>query len=327
MLDVSRSNRQEPNRSKPIFILGITQRSGTNFLFDLLVQHPECGAPEPIWEDYFVSQIDLLDDYLHSVSGCWNPRWNVDDDGLNRLRRHIGSGIVAFLQEQSEKRQVVTKTPNVRNLQRFFDYFPNAYLLILVRDGRAVVESGIKSFDWHRDAAIHKWVDAARTIESYVASHSGDQPRGHFLVVRYEDLWLNLKEELTRILEFLGLPTDSYDFSSAANLPVRGSSTVRQNRSQGVNWKPVEKSSTFDPMSRFRHWGRSKHERFNWIAGKQLKAFGYDEKRFSSARTLWSTWNVMRDGGWVVVRTLGPIYLKWKRYLRGRPSSKKPRPV
>lgn len=317
------SINRHTNRSRPIFILGITQRSGTNFLFDLLLKHPACGAPAPIWEDFFTSQLDILDTYVRSVSGWWDKGWKVDDDSVLRIRRHLGAGIVNFLQEQTGGKRIVTKTPSVKNLQRFFDYFPNAHLLILVRDGRSVVESGIRSFNWHRDAAIHKWADAARTIESFDASQSAKPSRGECLVVRYEDLWLNMEAELDRILDFVDLPKDSYDFSAAAEMSVRGSSSIREQESQKIHWTPIAKTPSFDPMSRFSHWGRARHERFNWVAGKHLATFGYDQTRHPSAQSLWSFWNLLLDGGWLFVRTLGPTYLKWKRQVTARRSSAK----
>ena len=313
MTDHAPNVYQEAKPAAPIFILGILPRCGTNFLSDLLCEHPDCGAPAPIWEDFLVAHADLLDRYVSTVCGRWNPRWGADEAARSRLASHLGSGLVSFLAEHTETKRVVTKTPLVDNLSQFFKLFPDAYLLILVRDGRAVVESGVKTFGWYRDSAIHKWADAARTVLEFDAAHKGSAEEKRYRIVRYEDLWTHLEEELRAILKFLDLDVEAYDFRAATSLPVRGSSTLGQRGTDAVHWEPVEKTSEFDPMSRFRHWGRAKHERFRWVAGRYLEHFGYEEIRFARNHWLWSLWNVILDIGWVIVRTLGPIYLKWKR--------------
>jgi hypothetical protein len=136
------------------------------------------------------------------------------------------------------------------------------------------------------------------------------------MIVRYEDLWTDTKSEIGKILTFLELSNDRYDFDAALNLPIRGSSTVRKNRSSEVHWDPIEKPPTFDPMSRYRHWNVPKHERFNWVAGRQLEGFGYQQMRASKGRAFWCLWNIALDLWWVLARTFGPVYLKWKRSIR-----------
>ena len=64
------------HRPSPIFILGISQRSGTNFLFDLLCLHPDCGAPSIKWEDFLVDKSDLLVRYVSSVYSWLAPSGN-----------------------------------------------------------------------------------------------------------------------------------------------------------------------------------------------------------------------------------------------------------
>ena len=312
------SSGELPVHPKPIFILGILPRCGTNYLSDLLCRHPDCGSPAPIWEDFLVGHADLLARYVDTVHGRWDPRWGVEEGACDRLASHLGSGLVTFLAERTEATRVVTKTPRVDNLERFFTFLPDARLLILVRDGRAILESGVKTFGWYRDSALRKLAEAARTILDFDTANRDSPCRDKYRIVRYEDLWTNLENELHAILTFLDLDVSAYDFRAATQLPVRGSSTLPQRGSSAVHWEPVERTSEFDPMSRFRHWGRAKHERFNWVAGRYLEPFGYEETRFTSNRWLWSVWNVILDLRWLIVRTLGPIYLKWKRHRQSR---------
>lgn len=313
----SDASERESSHAHPIFILGILPRSGTNFLLDLLRAHPDCGPPVPIWEDFLLYHADLLVRYVDRVFSRWNPRWGVDETHRDRLLARLGSGLISFLTEQTESKRIVTKTPRVENLSHFFKLFPDAHLLILVRDGRALIESGIKTFNWHRESAIRKWTEAARTILDF--DETNRESALKYRIVRYEDLWGDLEPQLRRILDFLGLDSCVYDFEAATRLPVRGSSAIPEG-DDDVHWKPVAKAPDFDPTSRFRRWNRAKHERFNWVAGRYLKRFGYQETRHAGNRLLWSVWNLILDAGWQGVRTLGPIYvrLQHRRRARGR---------
>ena len=316
MIDEKAKSNSAGAANGPIFILGILPRCGTNFLSDLLCLHPDCGPPAPIWEDFLVGHIDLLDRYIATVGGRWDPDWGVEEAARGRLASNLGLGLLSFLSERSEAKRVVAKTPRVDNLERFFAFFPDARLLILVRDGRAILESGIKTFGWYRDSALHRLAEAARTILDFDAANRGSPWRDKYRIVRYEELWINLEHELREILTFLDLDTNCYDFEAARNLPIRGSSTVREADDAAMHWAPLEKTSEFDPMSRFRHWRRADHERFNWVTRGCLVPFGYEETRFGSNRLLWAAWNIILDLKWQLVRTLGPIYLKLKGQRR-----------
>jgi hypothetical protein len=96
----------------------------------------------------------------------------------------------------------------------------------------------------------------------------------NFLLVRYEDLVSRQKEEMTRVLDYLGFDPDGYDFAAAGNLPVKGSSVFGR-LADGVHWNPVEKDETFQPLKRFEHWTGKQHARFEWLAGEQLVRLGY----------------------------------------------------
>ncbi|TEU16559.1 MAG: hypothetical protein E3J21_10285 [Anaerolineales bacterium] len=291
----------------PIFILGILPRSGTNFLKGLLCLHPDCDASAPIPEDHLVHCADLLVKYVNSVSWHWRPSWGAEGQ-KDVLCQYLGNGLVSFLTSQiggdetQVKRRIVTKTPSVRNLGYFFRLFPRAHLLILVRDGRAVVESSVKSFGSNYETMMRHWADAAHTVLRFdQATQSSDFK---YLIVRYEDLWNNLEGELRKIFAFLGLNAETYDFDAAANLPVRGSSEFRGLGEEAVHWKPVEKTPDFNPLLRWSHWGRALHERFHWIAGQYLVEFGYEEKQCSANRLLWLVWNTVLDIRWRVRDTV-----------------------
>jgi hypothetical protein len=179
----------------------------------------------------------------------------------------------------------------VRSLEYFHRIFPCARLLIIVRDGRAVTESAVKTYNTSHEQAAREWANAARIIMNFQQKSSAEHK---YLIVRYEDLYLQTEKELRRVFDFLDLDATNYDFAAAQNLPVRGSSSLKA-PGKAVHWRPVEKSASFDPMSRWKNWSRAKHERFNWIAGTAMAHFGYATETFGGFRPLWNTWNWMLD--------------------------------
>jgi hypothetical protein len=56
-------------------ILGILQRSGTNYLWNLLDQHPACARVVTIGEDFLLANADRLEDFVGSVTGYWDAKW------------------------------------------------------------------------------------------------------------------------------------------------------------------------------------------------------------------------------------------------------------
>jgi protein-tyrosine sulfotransferase len=285
-----------PCADDPIFILGILPRSGTNFLFNLLRLHPDCGVTDPIWEDYVLEPSPLLMEYAQAVYNWWDaadPPWAVDESYQARLCQHLGRGLISFLSSGSDKKRLLTKTPCVSNLDNFFKLFPNGYLLILVRDGRDLVESAVRSFGWDRDKTTRRWAAAAQTIQHFTEANRGQDLR--CMIVRYEDLYADLDAELRRVLDFVNLDTASYDFSEAYDLPVYGSSEVTKTE-DSVHWRPMDRvESDFNPIARWSGWNRRMHERFNWLAGHSLRALGYEEKTYEGRERSWRTYNRIVD--------------------------------
>ena len=273
-----------------IFVAGVMQRSGTNFLADLLALHPDCEKAFPA-EDFFLTQAPLLEKYVAATYAKWNPRWYVRQvNSQELLLQSLGRGLLSFLslrkpQEDSEPAdleldrldralgRIIAKTPSAQNLDYVFKLFPKSSLIIIVRDGRAAVESALRTFRWHFEDAVRRWAEGAREIVQFDKKYGSSGKK--YLIVRYEDLNTRPHDEISRILDFLDLDAGRYDFEKATGLPVRGSSTFREDDANPWH-RPKEKSSEFNPLNRFDHWDRKRRERFDWIAGEYLEAFGYN---------------------------------------------------
>lgn len=296
-------------RGRTIFIAGIMQRAGTNFLADLLSLHPDCEKSF-VSEDFLVRRAEVLTNYVNATYNSWNPRWLVRKvNSKNLLLESIGYGLDLFLRQRikvsgndfrwtlalrepdASMKCVVSKTPDVDNLDFYSKLFPSAKLIVIVRDGRAAVESALRTFQWSFEFAIRKWKKGADNILAFDGSRSVDATH---LMVRYEDLYSNVEREMNRILDFVHLSSSRYDFEQAGSMPVRGSSTYRVEEDNPWE-KPLDVTDAFNPLARFENWSRFQHERFNWIAGDVLAQLGYPPTRTCGFRVFWFIYNCLAD--------------------------------
>lgn len=260
-------------KGAPIFIMGIMPRSGTNFLHRLLCQHADCGAINmtPVREDYVMHHGYWLQKYVRRLKWQWG-HWGADVDFVAPLSSNVGEGISKFLGTLTEAKRFVTKTPSVANIGSFFEFFPHAQLIIIVRDGRSVVASGMSGFGWNFETATREWATSGKKILSFIGENKQYEDR--FKIVRYEDLNANTVDELTDIFGFLELDPESFDFDAALDTPIYGSSYMKE-EGEKVSWTPKAKNSEFAKKNRWDAWSSYQHQRFNKLAGKELKKLGY----------------------------------------------------
>ncbi len=184
--------------NSPIFIQGIRQRSGTNFLWRLLLNHPHCH-PGSVGEDFLLKHAHFLSEYSQSLFNNWTDEWRARyKNGSDTVLAQLGESLIHLIKKPYDlytsaesgqdlnpvaetadylSRRLVTKTPNVDNLDLFFKLFPNAGLIVIVRDGRSVVASGMKSFGWDFETAARQWASAARKIIQFDEAERGKDKR------------------------------------------------------------------------------------------------------------------------------------------------------
>lgn len=271
----------------PICILGMLGRTGTNFLYRLLLNHAQCVSCN-IDEVYLAKHINLLKEYVVLTQEEWQPRGAGGRKqhlakASDLFYAHLGDGILSHIHDlaqtycpfDSHRQHLLFKTPSIENIEAFTDCFPKVPIIILVRDGRAVVESQCRSFGYERADVMRWWATAAEHLIEFINSPSfrGSQ----HLVVKYELLHTQTTEELRKILDFLNLDSENYDFEQAINLPVVGSSTYRQQQGSSISWQAFHKTSDFKPLERAAHWSDADNQEFDLIAGQSMDYFGYGD--------------------------------------------------
>lgn len=273
----------------PIFILGITPRAGTNYVWRLLGLHPDCVLSS-VPEDYTLAHAEHLFEYSEAIAR------EIRREPAQRraqLTRMLGESVIGFLNGGAPQKRLIAKTPSVRNLDRFSELFPDAYVVVLIRDGRDVLESGMRSFDWSFDRWARVWAQAARTVAAF--SRAGHAAAGRSVIIKYEDLLEDVRSTLEHVLVQLQLDPSRYDFAAASALPVFGSSELRSRGEGEVHWRPWPKPTGFSPVHRWKWWGWVQRSRFDWIAGAELRLLGYAPDPARVARPLSVGTNVVLD--------------------------------
>jgi hypothetical protein len=256
-----------------LFLLGITPRSGTVYSSELLNRHPDIGTRPPPWEDFLLERIGPVADFAAGIIGLWRDRWDMDEAEANRFIQSLGGGIKSFFTEGATTCYVLLKTPTVENVRFAPLFFPRSPVILLVRDGRAVVESARLTFGWTDEEVTRLWVEGGRQILDFMADAAESGPPR--LLVRYEELVTDTEGQLRRVFGALGLDPEGYDYARAAELLVFGSAVARGG-ADTVHWKPVTRPDGFNPLDHHRkNWTPQRLATFTAVAGEMLSALGY----------------------------------------------------
>ena len=271
---------QLASAGRPVFMVGVHRRCGSNYVADALRLSPAFQDPAPLAEDYVLQYSPLLSQYVEQTAEEQYRKRFDDQEPYEACKaamlRQLGGGILAFLCGHLEPgRRLFTKTPDPWNLKNFFRLFPEALLIILVRDGRDIVESS--KLSWPSQSYAHwmkAWAKGASEVLDFV--HGEGRPwHERWRLVRYEDV-LNSREEMSNLLAFVGISTEEFPWDRFEQLPLRGSSVHRDGAEQ-LHWKPVERPKDFNPLGRWHNWSRWRRWQFKRLAGRELIELGYTE--------------------------------------------------
>jgi len=205
----------------PVFIGGC-DRSGTTLLASMLGAHEECLAvPENQFKiEVFrscqsaIGNIDL-ENILNRIRRHWRLRiWSLDIESVSVSQEEIGTSCAELIEwlvkKYGEKvgkpapRIWVDHTPsNIRYASTLLEHFPDAKMIHLVRDGRAVAAS-IMPLDWgpntiHR--AAHWWVQKV----AYGLAAESFWGENKIIRFRFEDLVRKTETSLRRLCSFLDI--------------------------------------------------------------------------------------------------------------------------
>ena len=161
---------------------------------------------------------------------------------------------------------------------------------MVVRDGRSLAESGVRTFGWSYERAFRSYATSAQVLLDLQST----APSGRLHVVRFEDLVEQPEVTVRSVCAHCGLDPDSYPYQRIAELPVRGSSTLAGNGGN-VHWERTDKPEGFAPVERWHTWSPHLHRRFAQLAGEQHRALGYDLLQVPGSDTVTERIGDVRD--------------------------------
>lgn len=262
--------------ARPVIVLGVAQRTGTNHLLDLLVRHPGCVAGR-YDEDRLLMHADALESYVGRVLASPDHDDHRDAERTRALRE-LGAALLRLVTpEDADERRVVTKSPSTQHVQLVGHLWPDADLVLLVRDGRSVAESFVRATGWGSYTRVFgSWREGARRALAVLddpASAGLSPDRVH--LVRFEELVADGAGVLGALFERLDLPLPASEVAAiVADAPVIRSSFERGGRSM-VHHQPLERPPDFDPTDRHGAWPARRQREFRAHAGAEAAALGY----------------------------------------------------
>ncbi len=244
---------------RPVFVLG-APRSGTSMMQWALRQHPNLWGGQE--SDFLVPMTRALRDVwefgrtrgkLHWISG--------QEVGWEEFLRHVGYGVNSLYTDRSGGLRWVEQTPQYTlHLEEMALLFPGVQFLVMVRDGRQVVES-LRHFvnPVPFDEACHIWTRFNEAAREYAQS----APQGRIHFVSYERAVLDTEAEMRRVFEFIGEPYAQASVDRITSRAPMNSSFVGEGKEQKL-------------APRWTAWTHAERELFVDVAGPLLLDLGYE---------------------------------------------------
>lgn len=258
----------------PIIVLGVMPRSGSNMIRDVLALHPDVAAdPGRLYEFPLLHAADgaaaLMEEFI-----SYFPR-NADVLGRYDALAMLAGAWLRELQREAGNKRILLKCPHVQHLSLAPHIFPDAKLVLCLRDGRDVVDSSLNTFSRY---SLSRKTFAQLATEWKLGTDammqmSGASDASNVLLNRFEDIMSEPRQTVDALLAHTGLDPATYDYDGYENLPVRGSS--RNKTDDDTRWQPQEKSKDFKPVDRWLSWSDKRKAQFDKIAGAALERAGY----------------------------------------------------
>jgi hypothetical protein len=112
--------------------------------------------------------------------------------------------MMAELARYAGKSRWGEKTPgNAGVIPRILRFWPDAFVVHITRDPRDIYASMVNNNRWTEvEEFVPRYLSTVVAAREWLASHGGEHDR--YYELRYEDLVIHPREEIRRLLEFLG---------------------------------------------------------------------------------------------------------------------------
>ena len=305
---------------KPVFVVGCG-RSGTTLLAVLLDRHSQIAmTPETHFLNGFCRRCrdaENLGTQEKLVAALGRePRFKDMDlnpaDVLEEFRdypsdfKHLFRAMLEAYRQKNHKPRIGEKTPDhLEFVPQIIEWFPQARIICIVRDGRDVAQSNMKVHWTRKDLRLQGmvWRWAAKTCLEYVERYPQQ-----FIHVRLEDLLQDPQGVMSRIDGFVGVAFEPQQLESRTETSV-----VLEHETEWMGKARQE----LDPR-RIAAWTRQTNPHEKWLMnsmmGPYLRQFGYPDADMAGCPWWLRGWHQMCNF-WCRLRCWGPA----QRVLRVLP--------
>jgi hypothetical protein len=212
-----KAEKGNDNEDSPIFIVGMP-RSGTTLLSKILSSHSNiCIAPESHFLNYWMQRFsftsiqedsgfeEFWQAFIHSERFSY---FEIDSTQLFSVVKFASedraqlffSTLLKQFSKKEKKSRWGEKTPaHYAYIDKLLEWYPNARILYVVRDPRAVAAS-MKNVPWGGNRVIAystRWKDSIKHLKKWVCDY-------RVLKVQYEHFVINPEKYLRQICSFIG---------------------------------------------------------------------------------------------------------------------------
>jgi hypothetical protein len=273
-----------------IFIRGLSPRCGTNYLGDILSCHPHVSSyPQQFWEFAPFRYHNYLKDYFGKIESC------VHVEGFNKYEfiGRVGDAWLKYF-NIADPQIPMFKEPSVTELDEMFAMFPQSKAIVIIRDGRDIICSqlksgfGLPSITLKHPSTLRRVLPgedlkilvkqlkkSTQSLSYFLDRAQISNSENKLIIVRYEDLVTTPQQEIPKILTWLGINELAFDWPKFQAMPVRGSSFLRD-QSGKINFtNGVEKNTEFSPIHRWKYWSKSQLSYYSRELGDFFARFDY----------------------------------------------------
>ncbi|MEO1308160.1 MAG: sulfotransferase [Pseudomonadota bacterium] len=260
------------------FVFGVMPRSGTNYLERMLCQHPDVVTPpDDLRELPFLSALPDMHRFEDSLARFYAP--NSELFAQNEWLAYAMAGYLSSVRSSvgETAKLVVIKDPRVRHISLFDAVLPREKAMIVVRDGRYLVDSTIRTWPLKplgrtfEDVCL-EWDAATRAALDYGDTAPAERVR----LVKYEEVVADPATRIGELCSWLGIDPAAIEAEALTDAPILGSSTHSRENGGEVGWTPVYKKDGFDPTGRDLGWTDKQKRIFERVCGETQKRAGYD---------------------------------------------------
>ena len=277
-----------------ILCAGISVRSGTNYLGSIF---SEISSIDSLPKNTSKGEFPFFPDktFLHylkwikAFQSSFFAKPNIDEKSF---APYFANAFKAYLKQEFDlnNNTLFLKNPSLYNLERFYDFFPDAKLIIITRSAPDLIASSLKA-----SLLVRRSQPLKKKIKAMIKYYSGynmyeyskvyvkhthqllklrKELKGKFLEIKYEDIVEFPDRNIRLILEYANLDYSEEELQNAINAKVVGSSYYGSNKNK-QNWGKLEKTKDFKSIGRYDSWNFLNRFIYNQIARKSNSKVGY----------------------------------------------------